>query len=192
MTLLILGLVLLIGGHCITLMRGLRARLIARFGEGTYKGVYSLVALAGLVLTVWGFGAYRAGGYIEVWSPPRGMSHLTLTLMLPAMILLAVFLLPAGRMKSAVQHPMLAMIKVWALAHLLANGDLGSILLFGSFLVYAVAARIAVKRRGTPPLPARGWTHNDALALLIGAGLYLAVLFVLHPVLFGVPALPGR
>lgn len=192
MMLLILGLVLLIGGHCITMMRGLRARLIAQFGEGMYKGVYSLVSVAGLVLMVWGFGAYRAGGYIEIWSPPRGMSHLTLLLMLPAMILLAVYLLPAGRMKSAVQHPMLAMIKIWALAHLLANGDLGSILLFCSFLAYAVAVRIAVKRRGAPPLPPQGWNRNDVLALLIGVGLYLTVLFVLHPVLFGVPALPGR
>ena len=192
MTLLIVGLVLFLGVHALTMARDTRARLIARLGEGGYKGAYSLVSLAGFVLIVWGFISYRAAGYIPVWTPPRAMAHVAMTLMLPAIVLLFVYLLPGGKMKGLVKHPMLVAVKLWALAHLLVNGDLGSMLLFGSFLAYGVIDRISLKRRGVAGPQPSGWTGNDTLALGLGIVTYLLLVFALHPVLFGVPILAAR
>lgn len=194
MTLMVLGLVLFFGTHAVTMLRDTRAGLIERFGAGAYKGLYSVGSGIGLALIVWGFVQYRAGGYIPVWSPPAGMTHLAMTLMLPAIILLAVYLLPAGWMKKTVGHPMVAMIKIWAFAHLLVNGDLGSMLLFGSFLAYAVIDRISLKRRAGAgeQHAAVGWNGNDWMALGLGLILYFAVVYFLHALLFGVPVLPGR
>lgn len=192
MALLILGLALFFGVHAVTMARGLRARLIDRLGPGPYRGLYSIGSGIGFALIVWGFVVYRLNGYIPVWEPPRGMTHVAMTLMLPAMALLFVYLLPPGRIKAATRHPMLVMLKIWALAHLLVNGDLGSIILFGSFLAYAVADRIALKRRGDAAPAAIAWNRNDALAAALGIAAYLAVVFWLHPILFGVPVLPGR
>src|SRR6478752_7280144 len=140
MTLLILGV------HAFTMARGPRARLRERLGEGPYKALYSLVALVGIVLIAVGFGRYRAAGYIPVWDPPLWTRHLALLLVWFAFVAFAAAYLP-GRIKRILKHPMLTAVKVWAFAHLLANGDLGSILLFGSFLVWAVLARISAKRR---------------------------------------------
>jgi uncharacterized membrane protein len=189
-TLLLVGIVIFFGVHALTMARGLRLQLIGQLGEGGYKGAYSVLSFLGFGLIIWGFVQYRAGGYIPIWSPPPFMNHIAMALMLPAMLLLFVYLLPAGRMKVAVKHPMLTMIKVWALAHLLANGDLGSLLLFGSFLIYAVVDRIAVKRHGGDvprPLP---WNSYDTAAIVLGIVGYLAVVYWLHPILFGVPVLP--
>jgi uncharacterized membrane protein len=172
-----------------------RAALIARIGEGPYKGLYSLVTLLGVVLIAIGYGQYRASGYIPVWDPPVWTRHLALILVWLAFICLAAAYLP-GRIKARLKHPMLAGVKIWALAHLFANGDLGSILLFGSFLVWAVFARISAKRRdvaaqhGGTAAPA-GW-RNDVLAVVIGTAIYLAFVFWLHPWLIGVPVLPMR
>lgn len=194
MALLILGLIIFIGAHSFTMARGPRAQAVARLGEGPYKGLYSLVSLLGLVLIIWGFGAYRAGGYIQVWNPPAGMRHLALLLVWPAFIFFVAAYLP-GRIRRALKHPMLAGLKIWALAHLLANGDLGSMLLFGALLAWAVAARISTKRRdevldhGGPAAAPAGW-RNDILAVAIGTALYLIFLLWLHPLLIGVPALP--
>ncbi len=195
MTLLILGLVLFIGTHAFTMARGPRGRLRARLGEGPYKGLYSLLSLAGIVLVSVGYGAYRAGGYVPLWDPPVWTRHLALLLVLIAFICFVAAYLP-GHIKARLKHPMLAGVKIWALAHLLANGDLGSILLFGSFLVWAVLARISVKRRDVAAqhggtAASAGW-RNDILAVAIGAGVYLAFVFWLHPWLIGVPVLPMR
>ena len=195
MTLLVIGLVIFLGVHSFSMARGARASLIARIGEGPYKGLYSLVSLAGIVLIAIGYGQYRASGYIPVWDPPVWTRHLALLLVWIAFILVAAAYLP-GRIKARLKHPMLAGVKIWALAHLLANGDLGSILLFGSFLVWAVLARISAKRRdvaaqhGGTAVPA-GW-RNDVLAVVIGTAIYLAFVFWLHPWLIGVPVLPMR
>jgi len=194
MTILILGLVVFIGSHAFTMARGPRAQAIARLGEGPYKALYSLVSLIGLILIVWGFGQYRAGGYTQVWNPPVWTRHLAVLLVWPAFIAFTAAYLP-GRIKGALKHPMLAGLKIWALAHLLANGDLGSMLLFGALLAWAVAARISTKRRdevrdhGGPAAAPAGW-RNDILAVAIGTALYLAFLLWLHPLLIGVPALP--
>ena len=184
----ILGLVLFIGVHVLTTRRELRARIIASTGEGSYKIGYSLVSLAGLALIVWGFADYRATGWIDVWHPPTAFRHITLALMLPAVILVAASYI-RGRIYTTLKHPMLAGVKLWAAAHLLANGDLGSIVLFGSLLGWAVFDRISLKHRsdtGAPPIPVGG-LGNDLIAVVIGIVAYLALGFVFHPVVIGVP-----
>lgn len=196
MTLLVLGLIVFLGTHAFSMARKARASLVGRIGEGAYKGLYSLVSAVGIVLIAIGFGRYRAEGYIPVWDPPVWTRHLALLLVWFAFVALAAAYLP-GRIKRALKHPMLAAVKVWALAHLLANGDLGSILLFGSFLVWAVLARISAKRRDVAaehgaPRGSAHETRNDILAVVVGTAVYLAFMFWLHPLLIGVPVLPGR
>ncbi len=196
MALLLLGLVLFLGVHAFTMARPARAGLVERIGEGPYKGLYSLASLAGIVLISIGFARYRASGWIDVWYPPVWTRHLALLLVWAAFIAFVAAYLP-GRIKRTLKHPMLAGLKLWAVAHLLANGDLGSMLLFGSFLAWAVAARINVKRRdevrdhgGEATEPA-GW-RNDAIAVAIGTAAFLLFAIWLHPVLIGVPVWPGR
>ncbi|MEY9681431.1 3-methyl-2-oxobutanoate hydroxymethyltransferase [Bradyrhizobium elkanii] len=158
----ILGLVLLLGVHVLSSLREIRAGLIKAMGEGTYKIAYSLASAAGLVLIIWGFAHYRATGWIDVWTPPTAFKHIAVALMLPAVILVVASYL-RGRIYTTLKHPMLAGVKLWAFAHLLANGDLGSIILFGSFLGWAVYDRISLKRRtdaGAPPIPVGGPTQR--------------------------------
>jgi uncharacterized membrane protein len=183
----ILGLVLFLGVHTLTTQRALRARLIASWGEAGYKIGYALVALLGLALIVWGFADYRATGWIDVWHPPKAFKHIAVALMLPAVILVVASYL-RGRIYTALKHPMLAGVKLWAAAHLLANGDLGSIILFGSFLAWAVFDRVSLKHRsdiGAPPIPVGG-IGNDLIAVAVGVVAYLALAFVFHPVVIGV------
>jgi uncharacterized membrane protein len=187
LALLVLGLILLLGSHTLTAQRDMRAALIGSTGEGLYKILYSLVSLAGIVLIAWGFAKYRATGWIDVWSPPGATKHVTIALMLPAIILVVASYL-RGRIYAVVKHPMLAGVKLWAFAHLLANGDLGSIILFGSFLGWAVYDRISLKHRadaGAPPIPVGG-VINDLLAVVVGLVAYLALGFVFHPIVIGV------
>lgn len=186
----ILGLVLFFGIHVFTTKREARAQAIARLGEGTYKILYSLISLVGLALIIWGYAHYRATGWIDVWYPPKAMKHITLALMLPAVILVVASYL-RGRIYATLKHPMLAGIKLWAAAHLLANGDLGSIILFGSFLGWAVFDRITLKHRadsGAPPIPVGG-VSNDLIAVAVGIVAYLALAFAFHPVVIGVPVI---
>src|ERR1700682_6255639 len=184
----ILGLVLFLGVHTLTTRRELRARVIASTGEGGYKIVYALASVAGLVLIVWGFAHYRATGWIDVWSPPTPFKHITVALMLPAVILVVASYI-RGRIYTTLKHPMLTGVKLWAAAHLLANGDLGSIILCGSFLGWGVFARISLKHRpdaGAPPIPVGG-PGNDLIAIAVGIVAYLALAFAFHPVVIGVP-----
>ena len=184
----ILGLVLFIGVHLVTTKRDFRAQLIARFGESLYKLGFALVSAVGLALIVWGFAAYRADGWIDVWYPPKAMRHIAVALMLPAVILLVAAYIRGG-IYRVVKHPMLTAVKLWALAHLLANGDLGSIILFGGLLAWAVVDRISLKRRadpGSPPIPVGG-PLNDVIAVGVGIVAYLALGFAFHPVVIGVP-----
>jgi uncharacterized membrane protein len=184
----ILSLVLFVGVHTLSTQRDLRARLIGSWGEGSYKLGYALVAVAGLALIVWGFAHYRAAGMWPVWTPPTALKHLTVALMLPAVILVVAAYI-RGRIYTAVKHPMLAGVKLWAAAHLIANGDLGAIILFGSFLGWAVFDRISLKRRadaGGPPIPVGG-VGNDLIAVAVGVVAYLALAFAFHPVVIGVP-----
>ena len=145
------------------------------------------MSLVGLALMVWGFARYRATGWIDVWHPPVAFKHITEALMLPAVILVVASYI-RGRIYTTLKHPMLAGVKLWAAAHLLANGDLGSIILFGSFLAWAVFDRISLKHRtdaGAPPIPVGG-RSNDLIAIAVGVVAYLALGFVFHPVVIGV------
>ena len=184
----ILGLVLFLGIHVFVTRRDARADVIAQIGEGGYKIGFSVISLLGLALIIWGFATYRATGWIDVWYPPLWIKHLTIALMLPAVIMVAASYI-RGRIYTTLKHPMLAGVKLWALSHLLANGDLGSIILFGSFLAWAVFDRISLKRRadsGAPPIPVGG-VGNDAIAVAVGLVAYLALGFAFHPVVIGVP-----
>ncbi len=187
MTKLILGLVLFLGMHGFTTLRGPRARLAAVQGEVGYKIAYSVVSVLGFYLIVSGFGAYRAAGMIPLWDPPLGLRHGVSLLMLPAMVLLVSAYAPAGFIKTRAKHPMLAAVKLWALSHLLANGDLGSIVMFGAFLAWAVYARISLKRReDAPAIVPAGWGMGDIVALVAGTALWAAFMFGLHSWLIGV------
>jgi uncharacterized membrane protein len=193
MIILVLGIVVFLGVHTLPTQRPLRAGLIEILGEGPYKGLFSLASAAGLGLIVWGFASYRSGGYIAVWDPPAGLRHVTLALNWFAFVALAAAYSPLGKIKSSLRHPMLVGIKAWALAHLLANGDLGSILLFGSLLAWAAYDRYSLKGRhldtgARNDLGARrsGVTAGDGIALVVGSAAF-AAMFWLHPILVGVP-----
>jgi uncharacterized membrane protein len=184
---LIAGLVIFLGAHIFVSFRAARAAAITRLGLNGYRALFALVALIGLVLIFYGFGQFRVQGWIQIWSPPAFMRHITVGLMLFAVIFMTAAFIPS-HIKAKLKHPMLASVKTWALAHLISNGDLGSILLFGSFLAWGVYARIAAKRRGnagTTAAPA-GWT-NDAIVVVLGIVIYLALGYAFHPVVIGVP-----
>jgi uncharacterized membrane protein len=188
LAILILGLAVFIGTHVITTRRDMRARLIARFGEGPYKIAYSAASIVGVLLIAWGFGVYRAGGWVDVWYPPAWTRHLTALLVWIAVICVVAAYSP-GRIKTTLKHPMLVGVKLWAFAHLISNGDLGSIILFGSVLAWSVYDRISLKRRSDPGAPniRPGGARNDVIAVVAGTLLYLAFGF-LHPYMIGVPA----
>jgi len=183
---LILGLVVFLGVHVVTTVRDLRARLIERIGLASYKGLYSLVAIVGFVLIIIGFRQYRATGWIDIWNPPLWTRDLAAVLMWPAFICIAAAYI-RGDIARLLKHPMLVGVKLWAVAHLIANGDLGSIVLFGAVLAWAVYDRITLKRRsdpGAPPIP-YGGLRNDIIAVVVGTIIYLAFGLVFHPLWIG-------
>lgn len=187
LAIMILGLALFVGVHGITTQRDLRGRLIGIGGEAVYKMVYAVLAIAGLLLIGFGFGMYREAGLIHIWQPPAWTKHVAALLMVLASILLVAAYV-RGRIYVVVKHPMLAAVKAWAVAHLIANGDLGSIILFGTMLTWAVLDRISLKRRsdaGAPPIPVGGW-KNDAIAVVGGIVLYLGLAYAFHPIVIGV------
>ncbi|MGJ0507373.1 MAG: NnrU family protein [Methylocystis sp.] len=191
MLILILGLVLFLGVHVFSTLRGPRAALMEQYGARSYKLAYSTVAVLGLLLIIWGFSRYRAEGLIAVWDPPHWTRHLAMLLVWFAFVAIASRRAPPSRIRGWLRHPTLVALKSWATGHLLVNGDLGGMLLFGSILGFAVYDRIAVKRRGdlgAPRLDA--FTKGDAIALGAGTAVY-ALILVLHPYLFGVPVLGG-
>jgi uncharacterized membrane protein len=185
----ILGLVVLLGAHVFVSMRPQRAVLIATTGEWPYRGLFALVSIAGIVLIGYGFAWYRAAGLIPIWYPPAWTHHIPEALMWPASIMIAAAYFP-GNIKRILKHPMLVGVKTWAAAHLCANGDLGGIILFGSFLAWAVYDRITLKHRADPGAPAipAGSGKNDIIAVVVGTIIYLALGFVFHPIVIGVPA----
>src|SRR5256885_11844925 len=157
----ILGLVLFLGVHTLTTQRELRAGIVGSMGEGGYKIAYALVSVAGLALVTWGFADYRATGWIDVWNPPTAFKHIAVALMLPAVILVVASYI-RGRIHTTLKHPMLAGVKLWAAAHLLANGDLGSVILFGSVLALAGFDPLSLERRQGargPPRSGGGAAH---------------------------------
>lgn len=186
MTTLIVGLVLFLGLHSLSIVNEpLRNRLHASLGEAAFKGLYSLASLVGLVLIIWGYGAARLDPTV-VYMPPGWLRHLAMLLLIPVFPLLFATYFP-GKIKAKLGHPMLVAVKLWALAHLLTNGMLHDVLLFGSFLAWAVVDRISLKRRNQRPmatLPAS--KANDAIAIVGGLAVYVVTVFWAHQCLFGV------
>ncbi|MBV9556674.1 MAG: NnrU family protein [Pseudolabrys sp.] len=189
LAILILGLVVFLGAHLFITARSRRDAAIKRLGK-LYWILFAFVSTVGAVLIVYGFGLYRRTGWIDIWFPPPFMRHITIGLMLVSVILVLAAYLP-GHIRRWIKQPLLTAIKIWAFAHLLSNGDLGSIVMFGSFLAWAVYARIAVKRRERAGETTRsravdgGWI-NDALAFGLGVFIFLALGYTIHPVMIGV------
>ncbi|MBV2186799.1 MAG: NnrU family protein [Rhizobium sp.] len=191
MTLLILGIILFIGTHMVRIVApGFRRAMIEKLGESGWKAGHGIASTISLVVLILG---WRQAPVVDLWFPPTGMTHLTLTLMLIAMICLAAGVLPAGHIATRTKHPMVLSVKIWALAHLLSNGDLASVLLFGSFLAWGVIARISLKRRQRAgevvlrPFVSAKW---DLVAVVLGLAVYGLFVWKLHALLIGVAPLP--
>ena len=186
MLLLILGLVLFLGVHSTSIVaEGWRDGMVQRIGEGPWKGLYSLVSLVGFGLLVAGYAAARTRPTL-VFVPPMALSHLTLLLMVPVFPLLMATYLP-GRISAMARHPFLVATKLWALAHLLANGMLHDLVLFGAFLAWAVVDRISLRRRTERAIPrAPQGKANDVIAVVVGLAMYVAFLLWAHQWLVGV------
>lgn len=187
------GLVIFFGVH---LFSALRSRapgtdIKEKMGYGSYMGLYSLVSIISFALIVYGFGAARGAGVL--YTPPTWLAHINLLLTIPALILLIASQVPTGYIKKATKHPMLLAVKLWAIGHLLANGELNSVLLFGSFLAYAIFDRIMVKRRGDngPGSDVTLSPMMDVVSVIGGLGAWAAIALWLHPILFGVNAIPA-
>jgi len=192
MVLLILGLILFFSVHVLSVLPQTRGTLVNKFGLGPYKGLYSLAAIAGFVMIIMGKGQ---APFVSIWEPPLFLRHVTMLLMLPAIILLIAAYIPSN-IKRRIRHPMLMAVKLWATAHLLINGDLASMLLFLTFLAFGVVLMIGINRRGpkpehlksenlTPGNPSKPM-YMDVLVVVIGLVVYGAVAMH-HQYLAGVP-----
>jgi uncharacterized membrane protein len=192
MLVLVIGLVVFLGVHLLPTAPELRNGLVARLGERNFKMAFALVSLVGFALIVVGFGKVQEmpSKNPVLWNPPLWTRHVAFTLMPIAFVLLAAAYIPS-HIKHWVKHPMLTAVKIWAFVHLLANGELASIILFASFLAFAVYDRISLKTRRAPIAPAPSGYAGDALAAVIGLGAFVAMLLWGHARLVGVPLLPG-
>ena len=186
MILLLAGIVIFFAVHSVSIVSaGWRDGMVARMGELPWKLVYSVVSLVGLVLMIKGYGAARIDPTL-LYVAPAWLRTATFVLMIPVFVLLLAAYLP-GRIKAKVKNPMLLAVKLWAVSHLLVNGMLADLLLFGAFLAWAVVDLISVKRRAPRAVPALPATPvNDAIAVVGGLGLYAAFAVWLHPLLIGV------
>ncbi|GAA0564853.1 NnrU family protein [Halomonas salifodinae] len=191
MIVMILGLVIFLGMHSVRIVADdWRREQIARLGEPSWKGVYSLVSVVGLALAIWGFGQTRLDPSV-VWFPPMGLRHGVALLMIPAVILLVAAYVPGNAIRARLGHPMLLAVKLWAFAHLLANGRLGDIVFFGAFLAWAIVAFAAARRRdraaGLTAPPSR--LPATLATLVIGLVGYYLFAMHLHVWVTGVPAI---
>ena len=194
MTWLVVGLVLFLGIHSFSMLRSAREVCVAGLGsENAYKGLYTLLALIGLILIVIGFAQYRAAGMIPLWNPPAWGRHIAMLVVLLSFIALAAAYVPS-HIRATLKHPMITAVILWAVSHLLVNGDLGSAVLFGSFLIWGVIARVSMGRRtrvifAAPPQGPPIGMRNDVIIVIVGILLYAATLIWLHPLLIGVPVI---
>ena len=188
MTYLILGLIIFLGAHSVRIVNeDWRTRTRARLGPSSWKALYSLVSVIGLGLVVWGFGLVRQQP-VQLWSPPTGMRHLAALLTLIAFVLLVAAYVPGNGIKARLHHPMVLGVKVWALAHLISNGNLGHVVLFGSFLIWAIFDFRASRRldRATGTRYPRGTAGATGITVAIGVGTWIAFALWLHGLLIGV------
>ncbi|MDO8458184.1 MAG: NnrU family protein [Burkholderiaceae bacterium] len=189
MYLLIAGLIIFLSLHSVRIVAdGWRTRKLAQWGEGAWKGVFSAVSIAGFGLICWGYGQARLVPVV-LWVPPVAMRHIAAGLMLLSLILLVAAYVPGNAIKAKLHHPMVLGVKTWATAHLLANGNLADVLLFGSFLLWAVACFIAARKRdraaGTV-YPA-GKAMPTVITVVLGLAVYGGFVVYLHKWLIGVP-----
>jgi uncharacterized membrane protein len=182
MTLLIAGLVLFLGAHSVRIFADAwRARVYARVGEGAWKGVYSVISLIGLVLVVYGYADARLTS-ANLWNPPVWTRHLAALLTLFAFVFITAAYVPGTHLKARLKHPMVLGVKVWAFAHLISNGRVAEIVLFGAFLVWAILNFRAARKRDR----AAGTTYvaksigRDVMAFIIGAVAWVAFAAYLH------------
>jgi uncharacterized membrane protein len=191
MTLLITGLILFLGIHSTGILAPVwREKIQTKLGVNGWKSLYSIVSLIGLVLIIWGYGAARMDP-VWLWLPPVWARHLALVLTVPAFILLAATYVPDSNIKARLGHPMLAAIKVWALAHLLSNGNLADVLLFGGFLIWAIAGFAVLRRRDrTAGVVRSGTLKGDIIAVVVGIVAWAVFAMYLHTLLIGVSPLP--
>lgn len=186
---LLLGLVLFLGVHSLRIVaEPWRTRVLAqRGGEKRWKLGYTLVSLAGFALIVWGYGLARQQP-MPLWEPPAFMRHVSALLMLPSFVLLAAAYVPGNRLKTRLHHPMVISVKVWAFAHLLSNGTLADVLLFGGFLLWAVFSLRAARRRDRSQRIRYSGDSAAAtlLTLVIGVGAWAGFAFWAHAWLIGV------
>lgn len=188
MTYLIFGLILFLGTHSARIVaEDSRSRLIAEGSLTRFKIAYSIVSIIGLGLIIHGYGLTRLSP-VYVWFPPVWTKHLAALLTLPAFILLVATYVPMGKIKAIIGHPMAAGVKLWALSHLIANGTLADILLFGSFLVWSIAVFASARRRDRAAGTIRpsGKLLNDAIAIIVGLALWFVFARYLHAWLFGI------
>jgi len=185
---LLIGIFLFLGAHSVRIWADpWRDRMLARLGEARWKGLYALTSAIGLGLLIWGFGLARQEP-VQLWIPPNGMRHLASVLMLGSFVLLAAAYVPGNRIKARLRHPMVLSVKLWALAHLLANGNLAHGVLFGAFLVWAVLSFRAARRRDrlAGMGPDTGSTGATGVAVALGVAAWLAFTLYLHGLLIGV------
>lgn len=194
MTLLIVGLVLFIASHLLRpFAPGLRNAAIATLGKPGWMAVHGILSLLSLALIAYGFVDARENGGTMLYSPPTFMAHIALTLMLIASICLVAGFLPAGHIRTKLKFPILVAIKIWALAHLLANGESYSVLLFVTILAWAVILRISLKKRvaaGETKLPVFVSAKYDLIAVVVGLAIYAVIVLKLHELVIGVAPLP--
>ncbi len=188
MKLLLAGLVVFLGVHSVRMVaEDWRTRMRSKLGEGAWKGLYSLVSLAGLVLIVWGFDQARSQPVV-LWSPPTGMRHAASLLTLLAFVLLAAAYVPGNAIRARLHHPMVLGVKSWALAHLLSNGMLAHLVLFGAFLLWAAwnfsASRRRDRRDGVVYPP--GGVPATVITVVLGVVAWAAFAFGLHGLLIGI------
>jgi uncharacterized membrane protein len=185
---LILGLVIFLGVHSIRVFAdGWRTRQIALRGEKTWKGLYALASILGFVLICWGYGLARVQPVV-LWTPPVWTRHLAALLNLLAFVLIVAAYVPRNHFKAAIGHPMVAGVKAWAVAHLIANGTLAAVILFGSFLIWAVVLFAASRRRdrAAKTVYPAGTAVRDVIVVIIAVVAWAAFAFKLHSVLIGV------
>ena len=184
MTTMLAGLAIFFAVHLLPVKQDLREKLTGSMGELVYKGLFAVISLIGFYFIVIG---KAQAPFVSVWMPPEFFRHITMLLVLIAFLILPAAYIPSN-IKVKLKHPMLLATKLWALGHLLANGDLASMLLFGSFLVYAVIDRISVKKRGLVPASVKQPIWRDVLVIVIGLATYLLIVMN-HAKLFGVPVI---
>ncbi len=188
MTLLILGLVIFLGVHSLRIVsEDLRTRLRARLGEGAYKGLYSVLSIAGFVLVVYGYAQARLEPTL-LWATPLWTRHLAALLTIPAFVLLVAAYVPGNAIKARLHHPMVLGVKAWALAHLVANNTLADLLLFGAFLLWAVLSFRAARARDRAgqAVYAPGRAGPTVVTVVAGLAAWAAFAFWAHAAWIGV------